>query len=141
MYQKLLDYLLNFINSNRINRLLYRISSFINRKSFSNLFFKKIRSQIGDVRYFLTIGTPIQKHIYNFFLTLGYDVFEGYGMAETAYLITIPCNKRENNESVGKFMDGINYKFIDNEIALKGPNIAKEYYNRPDQNKLHYNGN
>jgi long-subunit acyl-CoA synthetase (AMP-forming) len=49
-------------------------------------------------------------------------------MQETSNMVTVPMSKRKNPHSVGKFIEGLSYKFIENEIAVRGPNVASSYF-------------
>ena len=55
-----------------------------------------------------------------------YDI---YGLSETL-AITI---RTEDNDSVGKLIKGMEIKFVDNEIVVKGPTIMKKYFRMPDE--------
>jgi long-chain acyl-CoA synthetase len=140
VYEQLINYALDMLNK-KYYKLLFKIAETLNNIQISKLFFKKIHKQFGNsIRYFLSIGTKVPKEIYQDFLTLGFEIYEGYGMQETAGVITIPESKRNKPHSVGKFIDGLHHKIIDKEIVVRGPSVAKSYYNRPEENAIHYNG-
>lgn len=122
------------------NTLKYKIISKINNKKISEIAYKKIHNLLGNsIRYFLTVGAKVVEEIYVPMLALGFEIFEGYGMAETSSLITYPTSKRTDAEYVGKILNGLEYKIINNELVLNGENIGKQYYNRNELNKITFN--
>lgn len=141
VYHILSDWTWNIINSKLYYKLFYRLSKQIRVKWISKLLFSGIHKALGDsLRYFITVGNQISAEIWQHFLALGFDMYEGYGMQETTNLITIPVSKRINPSSVGKFIEGIEYKIVDKEIILKGSCISRSYYERPYLNNVIFNG-
>lgn len=129
IYDKMLEHFSYVVEHNLWLRSIAKLP-FIKVKKLSQFLFSKFHKDFGSkFRYFLTVGTQIPEAIYKPLLCYGFDVYEGYGMAEAANLVTIPANKRYFTESVGKLMDDMEIRFINNEIVLKGPNILNEYQN------------
>ncbi len=135
--------LLNFLMTEKlfnINTMKYKIVSKINNKTNSKIAYRRVHKLLGNnIKYFLTVGANVEEEIYKPMLALGFEVFEGYGMAETSSLITYPASKRTHPQYVGKMLEGIEYKIINNELVLKGENIANKYYNRDALNKSIFN--
>ena len=79
----------------------------------------------------LSGSAPLQQRLIRVFSAAGMQIFEGYGMTESAPGGTL--NDLRNNGlkigTVGKALNGIEIKIADDgEILMKGPNIMIGYY-------------
>ena len=95
------------------------------------LVFKKIRATLGG-RFRLTIcgGASLNHKLAKFFYRIGIKIVEGYGLTETAPVITV--NRPDNFKfgTVGLQLPGVEIKIApDKEILIHGPNVMKGYYN------------
>ncbi len=98
------------------------------------LLFKKFHDKFGG-RFKACIcgGAPLDTGIAEFFNTMGINIYQGYGMTETSPVISTNSPNMNKPGSVGKPIDGVRVKIDKNgEICVKGPNVMKGYYNRPD---------
>ena len=73
-------------------------------------------------------GAGIDFETEDFFRCLAYSIFQGYGLTETAPLVTLTDPARNKEGSVGSFLDGQEIKIIDGEIYIKGENVSSGYY-------------
>ncbi|HSG38314.1 MAG TPA: long-chain fatty acid--CoA ligase, partial [Thermoanaerobaculia bacterium] len=94
------------------------------------LVFKKIHERLGG-RFVFAIsgGAPLSRDLAEFFWGAGVPIFEGYGLSETAPVLTV--NTRENVKmgSVGQALPGVELRIAaDGEILAKGPNIMVGYW-------------
>ncbi len=121
------------ITTSPISNLLFRFSELIMNKKFKKLIFKKIHKVFGEnIRYFLSGGAALDKDIINDFITLGFDVVEGYGLTETVAIVSMSELGKIRPGSVGKVTDLVDLKIVAGEIVVKG-NIMKGYYNNPNE--------
>jgi long-chain acyl-CoA synthetase len=72
-------------------------------------------------------------HIGEFFFSIGIPIAEGYGLTETAPVLTVNPLDAPRFGSVGKAIPDVELKIAeDGEILARGPNIMKGYYNKPE---------
>lgn len=87
----------------------------------------------GRLRYFISGGAPLSPEIAWFFATLGFSIYEGYGLTETTAATHLNKPGAHKIGTVGKALTGLDCKIApDGEILVKGPVIMKGYFNRPD---------
>jgi len=101
------------------------------------LVLSKIRELLGGrLNFFSAGGAPLAKEIEEFFFSANIFIAQGYGLTETA-----PCgsfNTPANFKfgSVGKPIPGNEIKIAaDGEILIKGDNVMKGYYKKPEGDK------
>jgi long-chain acyl-CoA synthetase len=98
-----------------------------------NLAYKVVFSKIhqktgGNVRFLVTGGAPIPKHVEVFFNAIGLPIVQGYGLTETSPIIT--ANLTEKVGSVGKVLSNLEFKVgEDAELLVKGPSVFSGYAN------------
>ncbi|HEY7464408.1 MAG TPA: long-chain fatty acid--CoA ligase [Candidatus Limnocylindria bacterium] len=104
-------------------------------KLADRLVFHKIRARTGGrVRYFVSGGAPLSREIGEFFYAMGMLILEGYGLTETAPLLSL--NKADDFKfgTVGKPVAETQVR-IDpetGEILARGPQIMQGYLNDPE---------
>lgn len=119
------------------------------------LFFTRlnVRKAFGKtLRLFVSGGARLEPAIGEDILKLGIRLIEGYGLTETSPLVALNPPEKVKFGSVGKPVPDVKVK-IDNpdksgtgEILIKGPNVMKGYFKRPDltdeviKNRWFYSG-
>lgn len=94
------------------------------------LVFKKIQKAFGgNLRLAISGGAALNHKLAKFFSKIGITILEGYGLTETAPVIT--CNRPTNIKfgTVGQKLDGVELKIADDkEILTRGACVMKGYW-------------
>lgn len=100
------------------------------------LVFSKWKEALGgNIQFIVTGAAAMQPRLITLFSAAGVNVLEGYGLTETSPVLC--ANRMDEKErcigTVGIPIPGVEVKLAeDGEIIVRGPNIMKGYYNRPD---------
>jgi long-chain acyl-CoA synthetase len=131
LYQALYTRMSQKVNSSLAGRIMN--SNSITRKVIQ----KKIKSELGgsDIA-FISGGGPFDPSLQEGLRKLGLNIFNGYGITETAPLVAVnSVVGGDRLGSVGKVMPGVEIKIDspnekgEGEIFIKGPNVMKGYFN------------
>ena len=92
--------------------------------------FRRIHRRFGWKFWaFISGGAALGKETEDFFKRVGYAVVQGYGMTETASLISLNHPFRATEGSVGKILPGREFKLAeDGEILVRGENVSSGYW-------------
>jgi long-chain acyl-CoA synthetase len=92
--------------------------------------FRRIHRRFGWKFWaFISGGAALSKEAEDFFKRVGYAVVQGYGMTETASLISLNHPFRATEGSVGKILPGREFKLAeDSEILVRGENVSSGYW-------------
>jgi long-chain acyl-CoA synthetase len=97
------------------------------------LVYRKLREVLGgELMGMVSGGAALSPKLLNFYNGIGLLLLQGYGLSETAPLLTL-CERGDMRQgSVGKTIRGVELKIAeDGEIIARGPNIMKGYWNQP----------
>ncbi|RPI26293.1 MAG: long-chain fatty acid--CoA ligase [Actinobacteria bacterium] len=113
-------------------------------RMFDRLVFSKVRHGLGGrLKYAFSGGAAISTEVAEFISAVGITVYEGYGLTETAPVVTANVRRARKLGSVGRPIPGVTVK-IDTgvspeegigEIVVYGPNVLLGYYNLPEENE------
>lgn len=132
LFEKVYNRLLAGLKANRAGNLLWKLGI---REPVR----KGIREKLGGkIRLLITGGAPADAQLLNALEAFGLKTREGYGLTETAPVLTLsPFEEAIRPGSCGKILPGIEMQVFDpneegvGELAAKGDNIMKGYYNNP----------
>jgi long-chain acyl-CoA synthetase len=112
----------------------------LTRVNLNKRVLSKIHRQFGKtLRFFISGGAKLNEEAERFLMKIGFTILEGYGLTETSPGVAFNPLKRQKIGSVGRVIPDVEVK-IDSpdakgmgEVLIKGPNVMKGYYNRPDE--------
>jgi long-chain acyl-CoA synthetase len=92
--------------------------------------FRRIHRRFGWKFWaFISGGAALSADTEEFFKPMGYAVVQGYGMTETASLISLNHPFRAAQGSIGKVLPGREFRLAeDGEILVRGENVASGYW-------------
>lgn len=100
--------------------------------------FKKVHTELGgNIRIMVSGGAKLDSEIGELFETLGFHMIQGYGLTETAPIVSFNVPGRERQDSVGEIIPKVEVKFLeDGEILVRGKNVMQGYYKKPEATKM-----
>ncbi len=99
------------------------------------LILSKIRAKItgGRLRYSVSGGAPLDAKTATFFIGIGVNLLEGYGLSETNIIALNRPNKQRIG-TVGTLLPHVEVKIAgDGEILMRGQGRMQGYYDRPEE--------
>lgn len=97
---------------------------------------RNIRRMIGldRLRRGTTGAAPISPDLLTWYKAIGIDLFEGYGMSESAGIISLNVIGHNKVGTVGRVVPGGHLRIGDgSEIQYKAPNVFQGYWNQPEK--------
>ena len=83
---------------------------------------------------FVVGAAPLDPELEAFWSRLGFLVIQGYGLTETAPIVTLNHPFRSKRGTVGRPIAGVQVKLAtDGEILVRGDNVTSGYYEAPDE--------
>lgn len=134
LYAAIYTGIMNKINAKSVIRLIYKLASKIDSRSFSVKIFKTVHQRFGGkVEFMVSGGAKLDEDVARGFKTLGFEMLEGFGMTEAAPMITFTRPGHWKIGSAGQPMTGVEVQIKDGEIIARGDNIMQGYYKRPEE--------
>lgn len=92
--------------------------------------FRRIHRRFGWKFWaFISGGAALSRESEEFFKRMGYAVVQGYGMTETASLISLNHPFHATEGSIGKVLPGREFRLAqDGEILVRGENVSSGYW-------------
>ena len=97
--------------------------------------FRRIHRVFGLKFWAFVVGAaPLDTSLEAFWGELGFVVVQGYGLTETAPIVSLNHPFGTKKGSVGKAMAGVDVKIAsDGEILVRGENVTRGYFNAADE--------
>jgi len=99
--------------------------------------YRRIHRMFGFKFWAMVVGAaPLDPELEAFWGRLGFAVVQGYGLTETAPIVTLNHPLRAARGAVGKPIAGVEVKIAsDGEILVRGENVTRGYYNAPEETR------
>lgn len=147
LWQTMYNGIMKQINAHAITRGLFRLCSWAKSPTLSRIIFRSLHQKMGGhIRFCVSGGAALDAEIGKGLETLGLDLLEGYGMTETAPIITFTRPGDYIPGCVGLPLPSMDCKIIPSEMGVmengqvivgelcaKGPNVMQGYYNKPEE--------
>jgi long-chain acyl-CoA synthetase len=113
------------------------------KTGFGRIMLKFVRKKagLGSMQMMVAGGGPLNPKTADFFESLGFNIYHGYGMSENGPLISVGSPGFKNNASVGLPVKYTEIKIADpdeygvGEIVIRSPSIMLGSYENPEATK------
>ncbi|MBN1116300.1 MAG: AMP-binding protein [Bacteroidales bacterium] len=134
LYSLIRKGIIDKINQKKLAVMLFKLAKRINSPKFSKIIFKEIHTKFGgSVKSLVSGGAALDPEVGKDFKALGFDILEGFGMTESAPMITFTRPGKFKAGSAGQPVPGVKVESRDGEIVASGRNVMLGYYNRPEE--------
>ena len=109
----------------------------IKHRLADKLIFAKLRSALGGrIRLLISGGAALPEELGYLYIGAGLPIVQGYGLTETAPVITAGVMEDNRVGTVGKPIRNVEVRIAsDGEIEARGPNVMSGYYNKPEETR------
>ena len=136
VYKLLADGIKAQIDSSFLPRQIYKSTKFLKSMKIRKTIFAKVHKKLGsNLKQLISGGAKLDVEVGELFERLGFYVTEGYGLTETSPIIAVATITERKLGTVGKLLPRTEVKIVEDEIWIKGPQVMKGYYNKPDKTK------
>ena len=96
--------------------------------------YRRVHSALGLKFWAFVVGAaPLPSELEEFWRRLGFAVIQGYGLTETAPIVTLNHPFKTSKGSVGTPIGGVEIKIADDgEILVRGENVTSGYYGQSE---------
>lgn len=133
LYSKIYKGIIRQVEASRIKSLIFNYGG---KKIIGRALKKKLG---GMLRIMVSGAAPMDPEVIEGFVSLGIEFLEGYGLTETAPIVSANLLGAIKIGSVGPPLRNVEVKVVNpdyegiGEIVIKGDNIMRGYYKNPEQ--------
>jgi long-chain acyl-CoA synthetase len=104
--------------------------------------YRRVHRALGLKFWAFVVGAaPLDAELEQFWSELGFAVVQGYGLTETAPIVTLNHPFAMKRGSVGKPIAGVEMKLADDgEILVRGENVTQGYFNAGEETARAFEG-
>jgi long-chain acyl-CoA synthetase len=104
--------------------------------------YRRVHRMFGFKFWAMVVGAaPLDPDVEAFWGRLGFVVVQGYGLTETAPIVTLNHPFHATKGAVGKPIAGVEIRIADDgEILVRGENVSRGYYNAPEETRTAFEG-
>lgn len=96
--------------------------------------FKPLKEYLGGaLECVLVSGAQVPSQVSKFFVGLGVQVLQGYGLTEASPMVSLNTPNDNRPDTIGRLIRGVEAKISpDDELCIKGDNIMLGYWGQPE---------
>lgn len=99
----------------------------------------KLRERLGGrMRFLVSGGAALPRHVAEFFLAMDVDLLQGYGLTETCGGTIVNRPDRNKHWTIGEPIETEAKLADDGELLLRGDMVFDGYWNRPEDTALSF---
>lgn len=131
VYRMILDRVMKKINSSMLSHLLFSVP--LTRSVVTS----KVRQAFGSGTIFISGGAALDPAIAKGMTEFGLSIYQGYGITETAPIISAEQPGAKRLGTIGRLLDQVQVRIDEpndegvGEIVVRGPNVMQGYYKNP----------
>jgi long-chain acyl-CoA synthetase len=102
--------------------------------------YRRVHRMFGFKFWAMVVGAaPLDPELETFWRRLGFVVVQGYGLTETAPIVTLNHPLHSTHGAVGKPIAGVEVRIAeDGEILVRGENVTRGYFNAPEETRASF---
>jgi long-chain acyl-CoA synthetase len=131
VYRMILDRVTKKINSRKLSQLFFSVP--LTRSIVTS----KVRKTFGSGTIFISGGAALDPAIASGMTEFGLSIYQGYGITETAPIISAEQPGARRLGTIGRLLDRVQVRIEEpndegvGEIVVRGPNVMQGYYKNP----------